>query len=162
MREVEVDAFWIDSCAVSNQRFAAFADATQYVTDAERYGWSFVFGGLLPDEFPDTRGVVQAPWWRQVFGACWRQPEGPHSSIEERPDHPVVHVSWRDAKAFCEWSDTRLPSEAGVGYWRAIATRKRSSGVIRWSRSSAASSMSIWTHSTLPVKSSFGPRRSRR
>jgi sulfatase modifying factor 1 len=116
VREVEVDAFWIDSCAVSNQRFAAFADATQYVTDAERYGWSFVFGGLLPDEFPDTRGVVQAPWWRQVFGASWRQPEGPHSSIEERPDHPVVHVSWRDAKAFCEWSDTRLPSEAEWEY----------------------------------------------
>src|SRR5690349_8961161 len=83
VREVEVGAFAIDPCAVSNSRFAAFAEATGHVTDAERHGWSFVFGGLLPDEFPDTRGVVQAPWWRQVHGACWRQPEGRHSSLED-------------------------------------------------------------------------------
>jgi sulfatase modifying factor 1 len=112
VREVEVDAFAIDPCAVTNHRFAAFVEATGYVTDAERYGWSFVFGGLLPDEFPDTRGAVQAPWWRQVYGACWRQPEGSHSSIEDRLDHPVVQVSWRDAEAFCRWSGVRLPTEA--------------------------------------------------
>jgi formylglycine-generating enzyme len=111
VREVEVGAFAIDRCAVSNARFAAFVEATGHVTDAERYGWSFVFGGLLPDEFPDTRGAVQAPWWRQVFGACWRQPEGQHSSIDDRLDHPVVHVSWRDAEAFCRWSGVRLPTE---------------------------------------------------
>jgi len=111
VREVEVGAFAIDPYAVSNSRFAAFVEATSHVTDAERYGWSFVFGGLLPDEFPDTRGAVQAPWWRQVHGAFWRRPEGPHSSIEDRLDHPVVHVSWRDAEAFCRWSETRLPTE---------------------------------------------------
>jgi formylglycine-generating enzyme required for sulfatase activity len=116
VREVEVGAFAIDPCAVSNERFAVFVDATGHVTDAERYGWSFVFGGLLPDEFPDTRGAVQAPWWRQVYGASWRQPEGPHSSLEGRLDHPVVHVSWRDAQAFCRWSATRLPSEAEWEY----------------------------------------------
>jgi formylglycine-generating enzyme required for sulfatase activity len=112
VREVEVGAFAIDPCAVSNSRFAAFVEATGHVTDAEGYGWSFVFGGLLPDEFPDTRGAVQAPWWRQVHGANWRRPEGPNSSIEDRLDHPVVHVSWRDAEAFCRWSGARLPSEA--------------------------------------------------
>jgi formylglycine-generating enzyme required for sulfatase activity len=100
VREVELRSFLIDRCSVSNGRFAEFVDATGYVTDAERYGWSFVFGGLLPDDFPDTRGAAQAPWWRQVFGADWRHPEGPHSAISERHDHPVVHVSWRDACAF--------------------------------------------------------------
>jgi formylglycine-generating enzyme len=112
VRRVEVDPYWIDPVAVSNERFAVFADETGYATDAERYGWSFVFAGLLPDDFPDTRGVAQAPWWRQVLGAEWRHPEGPQSDLEGRMDHPVVHVSWTDAVAFCNWAGLRLPSEA--------------------------------------------------
>lgn len=112
VREVELSAFEIEPVAVSNQRFAEFVDATRHVTDGERYGWSFVFGGLLPDEFPDTRGVADAPWWRQVHGASWRHPEGPQSSIDQRLDHPVVHVSHRDADAFCRWAGLRLPTEA--------------------------------------------------
>jgi formylglycine-generating enzyme required for sulfatase activity len=82
------------------------------VTDAERFGWSFAFGGHLPDDFPDTAGVAAAPWWRQVFGADWRHPEGPQSSVDDRARHPVVHVSWQDAGAYCAWSGTRLPTEA--------------------------------------------------
>jgi formylglycine-generating enzyme required for sulfatase activity len=112
IREVELSPFWIDPLAVSNSRFGEFVDATGHITDAERYGWSFVFGGLLPDEFPDTRGIASAPWWRQVFDADWRRPEGPHSSVEDRLEHPVVHVSWRDARAFCAWAGLRLPGEA--------------------------------------------------
>ena len=89
---VTVERFLLDATAVTNERFAAFADATGHVTDAERHGWSFVFAGLLPDDFPDTRGVVGAEWWREVLGADWRHPEGPHSTAADRPEHPVVHA----------------------------------------------------------------------
>jgi formylglycine-generating enzyme required for sulfatase activity len=112
VHEVVLDAFRIAAHAVTNREFAAFVAATSHVTDAERYGWSFVFAGLLPDDFPETRGVVGAEWWRQVVGADWRHPEGPGSGLDARSDHPVVHVSWHDARAYCEWSGTRLPTEA--------------------------------------------------
>ncbi|HEY7066744.1 MAG TPA: formylglycine-generating enzyme family protein [Chloroflexota bacterium] len=116
VRRVALSPFWIDVHAVSNARFAAFIAATSYQTDAERYGWSFVFAGLLPDGFPATRAAPQAPWWRQVYGACWRHPEGPQSDVDARADHPVVHVSWRDARAYCRWARQRLPTEAEWEY----------------------------------------------
>ena len=109
---VELDPFQIAAETVTNARFRMFVDETGYVTEAERFGWSFVFAGFLPDRFPPTRGVVQTPWWRQVFGATWRTPEGPQSDLKGRDDHPVVHVSWNDAVAFCAWDGSRLPTEA--------------------------------------------------
>ena len=112
LREVEVDGFSIDSCAVTNERFAAFVEETGHRTEAESFGWSFVFAGLLPDDYPPTEAVAQTPWWRKVEGADWAHPEGPASGIEDRLDHPVVHVSWKDAAAYCAWSGTRLPTEA--------------------------------------------------
>jgi formylglycine-generating enzyme required for sulfatase activity len=111
-RRAAVGPFRIDACAVSNARFAEFADATGHVTDAEHFGWSFVFGGLLPVDFPPTAAVAAAPWWRQVRGATWRHPEGPQTGVDDRLDHPVVHVSHRDVQAFCAWAGVRLPTEA--------------------------------------------------
>ena len=129
VHDVVLDGFRIDRYTVTTDAFARFVDATGWVTDAERFGWSFVFVGLLPDDFPDTRGVVGAEWWRQVHGADWRHPEGPHAHVDGRAGHPVVHVSWNDALAYCRWTGTRLPTEAE---WEYAARGGRSVTAFPW------------------------------
>nr|WP_218004884.1 formylglycine-generating enzyme family protein [Actinomadura macra] len=113
VREIELRPFRIETTTVTNAQFATFAKATGYVTEAEDFGFSFVFEGFLsPNNARLSQVVPAAPWWRSVPGAFWRRPEGPGSSITSRQNHPVVHVSWNDAQAYCRWSGTRLPTEA--------------------------------------------------
>ena len=96
--ETRVSGFWIDAHEVTNTRFREFVEATGHVTDAERIGDSVAF----------TRGVG----WQIVPGAQWRHPLGPGSDVEGKGDHPVVHVSLEDARAFAAWAGARLPTEA--------------------------------------------------
>lgn len=113
VRRVTVSDFFIDSRAVTNQQYAAFAKATGYVTEAERIGWSYVFHLLVAPEARSSvidAEVAGAPWWFAVRGASWRRPEGPGSTF--LPNHPVVHVSWNDAAAYAAWAGKRLPTEA--------------------------------------------------
>lgn len=111
-KELCLPRFSIGRHAITNALFERFVKETGYATCAEKEGWSYVFYLFLPHNLSRQEYPLQAPWWRKVDGANWRSPCGPNSDVINAQNHPVVHVSWLDAKAFCEFLDVRLPSEA--------------------------------------------------
>ncbi|MEM7576111.1 MAG: formylglycine-generating enzyme family protein [Planctomycetota bacterium] len=113
---VTLDPFWMDETSVTVSAFAAFVDDTGYVTEAERFGWSFVFHLHLAKKYVQKlkreQDVAGTPWWIAVPGARWDRPFGEGSNVKALQDHPVTHVSWNDANAFALWAGKRLPTEA--------------------------------------------------
>jgi formylglycine-generating enzyme len=122
-RDVEVGALWLAPTPVTNAEYAEFVAATGYLTVAERPLDPTDYPGAPPENlvpgsmvFVGTPGPVDlrhlGQWWRWTPGASWRSPEGPGSSVEDRPRHPVVHVAAEDAEAYAAWAGLELPTEA--------------------------------------------------
>lgn len=108
-RRARLSPYGMATTTVSNADFQSFVEDTGYITQAESIGWSFVFRGLIPEQRgPSPENL---PWWNGVEGASWKSPLGPTSNLDGLEDHPVVHVSELDARAFADWAGGRLPTE---------------------------------------------------
>jgi formylglycine-generating enzyme required for sulfatase activity len=118
IHRVSIDGFWIDCTPVTNGQFRKFVNDTGYVTFAERKPEANDYPGALPHMLKAGSLVFTPPkrdwsqWWKFKFGANWRRPYGPRSSISGLDDHPVVHVAYRNAEAYAKWAGKDLPTEA--------------------------------------------------
>ncbi len=114
---VTLKGFWMDAHEVTNAQFAEFVTATGFQTEAERAPKALDFPGVPSSKLvPGGLVFTTGKGWDYVPGANWRHPEGPASSIEKRMNHPVVQVSWDDARAYAKWAGKSLPTEAQFEY----------------------------------------------
>ena len=125
--KVSVDGFWIDRFTVTNRQFAQFVADTGHVTVAEQAPDPADYPGAKPEMLIPASAVFVAPtrrvdlanpynWWTYVPGADWFHPQGPGSSVKDKPEHLVVQLAWADVEAFARWAGKQLPSEAEWQY----------------------------------------------
>ena len=125
--QVSIDGFWIDIYPVTNARYSKFVKETGYVTYSEvppdPKEWpgakpEMLYAGSIVFKQPKTKVDMRNSynWWELKKGADWRHPTGPNSSIEGKENHPVVHVTYKDAESFCKWAGKTLPTEAQFEY----------------------------------------------
>jgi formylglycine-generating enzyme required for sulfatase activity len=135
-----VAGFWMDKFAITNRKFSLFVEDTGYLTVAERPPKAEDYPGAKPELLRPASVVFQTPpfrvdlrnhynWWTYVAGADWRHPEGPNSSIEDRAEHPVVHIAYEDAEAYAKWAGKELPTE---GEWEFAARGGFQSATYSW------------------------------
>ena len=144
-KNVHLQSYQIDTTSVTNQMWRVFVKDTKYVSEAEKYQWSFVFDPLVSEKTREANPEVvdSAKHWRAVQGAYWRRPEGRQGpTLKDRWDYPAVHISKTDAETYCEYYGLRLPTEAewefaargGLGLypWGKKAMSEDQEGRTRW------------------------------
>ncbi|XP_053563430.1 inactive C-alpha-formylglycine-generating enzyme 2 isoform X2 [Bombina bombina] len=143
VKQVKVSPFAIDKYPVTNKDFREFVRATKYKTEAEAFGWSFVFEDFVSEELKKkvTQKLESAPWWLPIEKAFWRQPVGPGSGIKEKLIYPVLQVSWNDAQAFCKWLGKRLPTEEE---WEFAVRGRLQDKVYPWGNKFQSNRSNLW------------------
>ncbi|XP_077361221.1 inactive C-alpha-formylglycine-generating enzyme 2 isoform X3 [Festucalex cinctus] len=141
--EIELSSFLLDKVPVTNSAFREFVRDQKYKTEAEKFGWSFVFQDFVSDDVKSkvTHTIKSAPWWLPVQRAFWRQPWGSGSGISSRLEFPVVQVSWNDAQAYCKWKRKKLPTE---DQWEWAARGGLARATFPWGERFQANRSNLW------------------
>ncbi|XP_063714399.1 inactive C-alpha-formylglycine-generating enzyme 2-like isoform X2 [Symsagittifera roscoffensis] len=114
-RTINVRTFHLDRYPVTISHFKNFLlRKKRYKPQCILNGYSYVTKGLEA-KYVDRNCVEPHPendLYNRVPDASWKYPEGKGSALDDRLFHPVTHVSYEDAQAYCLWKKKRLPTEA--------------------------------------------------